>query len=51
MKMRLALAKGDGAGVTAAVAAGVIDSHDENFVFQYGSIAQHTLVKHRTNLQ
>ena len=37
MKMRLALAKGDGAGVTAAVAAGVIDSHDENFVFQYGS--------------
>ena len=37
MKMRLALATGDGAGVTAAIGAGVIDSHDENFVFQYGS--------------
>ena len=37
LKFRLALNKGDNAGVSAAISAGVIDSDDENFVFQYGS--------------
>tara|TARA_B110000014_G_scaffold45177_1_gene29918 strand:- start:1476 stop:3203 length:1728 start_codon:yes stop_codon:yes gene_type:complete len=37
LKFRMALNKGDGAGISAALAAGVIDAMSEDWKFQYGT--------------
>ena len=46
LKFRLALNKGDAAGVAAALGAGVIDSKSEDWVFQYGSNRQNPDSRH-----
>jgi len=46
LKFRLALNKGDAAGVAAALSAGVIDSKAEDWVFQYGSNRQNPDSRH-----
>ncbi len=46
LKFRLALNKGDAAGISAALGAGVIDSQSEDWVFQYGSNRQNPDSRH-----
>ncbi|MEC8679639.1 MAG: SusD/RagB family nutrient-binding outer membrane lipoprotein [Bacteroidota bacterium] len=46
LKFRLALNKGDAAGVAAALSAGVIDEKAEDWVFQYGSNRQNPDSRH-----
>ena len=46
LKFRLALNKGDAAGVAAALSAGVIDDKSEDWVFQYGANRQNPDSRH-----
>ena len=46
LKFRMALNKGDAAGISAALSAGVIDSKSEDWVFQYGSNRQNPDSRH-----